>query len=225
MSKTGNVTQLASMLAEKTAQDRQQVEQLMQGELQALAETLKQQSSAALLGTVRDIKNEIEAHFSETRSHFEAQASETVRNLGQIEDRIKAIHDSIAQIETSETSPIKALSSKLEGVSKQITDDLTTPAKGIKLTLTQAQDAIKTQRDGLEAEIKEQTKRLIWLMRWPVLGTLALCLVICLLTWGYWAVASPIETVIAPDGKPWEMVKGGGWQLCQGRPCRRSGTN
>lgn len=208
-----NLTGLASLLAEKTASDRRQVEQLMQSELQQLAESLRQQSSDALNGTVSDIRSEFRAHFAELRSHFSAQAQVTARELEKIEEQIKLIGD-----------PVQALTEKLAGVSQQITNDLALPAKGIKTSLSQAQTAIKTQRDALEAEIVEQTKRLTWLMRWPILGTLAVCLVICGLTWGYWKLATPWNIEQMNSGK--FRVMPGTWVTCTlgdgtKAPCQR----
>lgn len=224
MANDSTVQSLAERLAEKTARDRAQVEALMQNELHALAQTLKQQSAAELNGIMTAIRNEIKEDFSELRSRFGAQISITCSELEKIEKRVQGVTDSIAQIETSETSPIVSLRSTLEGVSQQITSDLSAPAKGIKLTLSQAQTAIKTQRDTLENEIKEQTKRLLWLMRWPILGTLAVCLVICGLTWGYWKLATPWNIEQMNSGK--FRVMPGTWVTCTlgdgtKAPCQR----
>ena len=170
MGKTGNVAQLSSLLAEKTAQDRQQIEEQTSEQLRLHAESLKRLSSDAL---------------STTRSAIEQQQQALAASLSALQKQIEAQRQALAK-------------------------------------------ATKGQHQALTDEIEAQTKRLLWLMKWPILGTLAVCLVICGLTWGYWTLAKPYGLEVMGDGRTYQVMKGDGWTLCTlgqppfaiNRPCR-----
>lgn len=96
--------------------------------------------------------------------------------------------------------------------------------KAMAASLNSTKKQIEAQQQTLQDEIEKQTKRLLWLLKMPVLAAilaaLAVCLVLCLGTWAYWRLAAPYKTVTTDSGHTWQVMNGDGWRMCQGQPCR-----
>lgn len=73
MSSHSNVQSLSAKLAEKQATDRQQIEALTRSELDALAQSLKQQSNAALSTTLDAIESDLNQRLNSIKKQIEAQ--------------------------------------------------------------------------------------------------------------------------------------------------------
>lgn len=73
MSSHSSVQSLAAKLAEKQATDRQQIDALTRSELDALAQSLRQQSSAALSTTLDAIESDLNQRLSSIKKQIEAQ--------------------------------------------------------------------------------------------------------------------------------------------------------
>lgn len=144
-----------------------------------------------------------------------------------------------ADREQVEKSTIEQLSLHRESLKQLSADALNTTRCAIEESqhqLSQAlsihQQALHSMAEQLETTTRNQTKRLIWIARLPLLIVLFLCLLICFGTLEYWKINQPTETISAKNGQQWQVMKqGAGWMLCENltppRPCRRldSSTN
>ncbi len=176
----------------------------------------------------------------------------TISNLASLAEQIKArteadralIEDQTLRLLEQHAQSLRQLSSAaltsttsaIESETAKLTEALTGLAGTIdrqSAALAKSTGSLKKQTDAqvqkLEAEIAAQTKRLLWLMRWPVLVTLGLCLAICAGTWGYWMLAKPYSVEQMNSGRYEVMKEGDGWTMCTladgRRPCRPIGNN
>lgn len=151
-------------------------------------ELIEQQTQALLDQHAQTLRLLSDAALSTTRAAIDSQAGKTLEALTQIGETLNGR---------------KTEKGKLQGG--------ILPA--LKQTELATRTATRAQAGELEAAIKAQTTRLLWLMKWPLLGTVAVCLIICLLTWTYWAMASPWETVQMRNGE-YQVMKGNDWTIC-----------
>ena len=170
-----------------------------------------------LTGLAEQIKDRTEAD----RALIEDQTSKLLEQHAQsLRQLSSAALTSTRSVIESETAKLgKALSGLAATIDKQST------------ALANSTGSLKKQADAqgqkLEAEIEAQTKRLLWLMRWPLLGTLAVCLLTCAGTWGYWTLAKPYSLQQMNSGS-YQVMNGDGWTMCSlgtaqqpiNRPCR-----
>ena len=170
-----------------------------------------------LAGLAEQIKDRTEAD----RALIEDQTSKLLEQHAQSFRQLSsgALISTRSVIESETAKLEKALTGLAATIDKQ------------SAALANSTGSLKKQTDAqgqkLEAEIEAQTKRLLWLMRWPLLGTLAVCLLVCLGTWGYWKLAKPWSVEQMGAGA-YEVMKGDGWSLCNvgtqkqpiSRPCR-----
>ena len=95
-------------------------------------------------------------------------------------------------------------------------------------TVAKSTGRLKSQTDAQVQNLEAETKRLVWLMRWPIVGTIVVCLAICGLTWAYWKLAEPWTTERTSAGT-YQILKGN-WTMCNvgtakqpiNQPCRQA---
>lgn len=92
MSSSSNSMQsLTAKLAEKQAQEREQIEELMRRELDALALNFKKQSDAALNTTAAAIESDLNARLSSIRKQTEAQTRPLAQALASVRAEAEAL--------------------------------------------------------------------------------------------------------------------------------------
>jgi len=84
MSSHSNVQSLSAKLAEKQATDRQQIEALTRSELDALAQTLKKQSAAALSTTLDAIESDLNKRLDGIKKQIETQTKPLSASLASV---------------------------------------------------------------------------------------------------------------------------------------------
>lgn len=136
-------------------------------------------------------------------------------------DRAQIEQQTRQQLEQHAES-LEKLSAEGLNTTKSVIDSRT---KAMTASLNTSKKQIEEQHRALSEEIEKQTKRLLWLMKWPILGTLAVCLALCGLTWAYWRLAAPYKTVTTESGHTWQVMKGEGWRMCDKQPCRPIGND
>lgn len=191
MASSSNLASLSEQIRAQTERDRELIEQQTQTLLDQHAQTLRQLSAAAL---------------NTTRAAIESQAG--------------TLDSMTAEVQQQTGKTLEALAEALTQISETLNGRKTEKGKpqgGILPALKQTELATRTatraQAGELEAAIKAQTIKLLWLMKWPLLGTVAVCLTICLLTWAYWGMASPWETMQMRNGE-YQVIKGNDWTIC-----------
>ncbi len=84
MSSHSNVQSLSAKLAEKQATDRQQIEAMTRSELDALAQSLKKQSNAALSTTLDAIESDLNKRLDGIKKQIEAQTQPLSASLASV---------------------------------------------------------------------------------------------------------------------------------------------
>lgn len=84
MSSHSNVQSLSAKLAEKQATDRQQIEAMTRSELDALAQSLKKQSNAALSTTLDAIESDLNQRLAGIKKQIEAQTKPLSASLASV---------------------------------------------------------------------------------------------------------------------------------------------
>jgi gas vesicle protein len=158
---------LVDRLKAKTAEQAGAIQALTQSELQQHRKNLTDLSQHAL-STTRDV---IDSQVSQIKQALSGTAQ-------QVTDAMTAPEQQIIAALNQGAEQIRALNKTLDSTNSTL-----------KKSLEQTTAVIKTQQSDLTAEVQDQTRRLLWMLKIPVLATvaavLAVCLTVCAATWGW----------------------------------------
>ena len=203
---------LADRLAEKTAQNRQQVEQLMQGEQNALVSSLKQLSDAARSSTQDAISRQSQMLAEQSQS-LKAVLQEHRNN---VKEQTLALQTDLTWQQSELAAALKSAAAKQQATVKEIEDLLTGPEASARAMLAAAlkvkQEAEKDAK-AIKSAANSYTQEQKSLVKKILMAAGACCLLACALIWGYWKLATPWEVVSMGSAGSFRVMSGN-WTTC-----------
>jgi len=145
-----------------------------QSELDLHQKNLRDMSTLAL-DTTRSV---IEGQVGEISNMLTAPSSAINQALTSSGQRLT---EQASRITTTLDASAETLSQTLGGAQKSLSE-----ASGrVKVSANKTATAIVEQQKAMRLEIVKQQKLLFWMMKLPMLGVLAFCLLVCAGTWGW----------------------------------------